>query len=206
VTEIRSYRRVFDLERRIYSVDRLRLNPGGLPLRGVVYLLTLAGASLILSRIPWLGLPLRAVPWYLGDLVLPAGAASILTVVRIDGRASHLAAGGVLRLLLGPRRVSRLHVASDVGRRWRPPMVVMLPDGSDHRFRRFSYSGPGAVLVLLGHTREGAEELGDIGFARRRATLRIESGGTSQRGSRGEVILLERGTRLLVARSDVHGR
>ena len=30
-SEIRSYRRVFDLERRIYSIDRLRLNPGGVP-------------------------------------------------------------------------------------------------------------------------------------------------------------------------------
>ena len=33
--EIRSYRRVFDLERRIYSIDRVRLNPGGVPVRGV---------------------------------------------------------------------------------------------------------------------------------------------------------------------------
>ncbi len=33
--EIRSYRRVFDLERRIYQVDRLRLNPSGVPVRGV---------------------------------------------------------------------------------------------------------------------------------------------------------------------------
>jgi hypothetical protein len=32
--EIRSFRRVFDLERRIYRVDRLRLNPGGIPVRG----------------------------------------------------------------------------------------------------------------------------------------------------------------------------
>ena len=32
--EVRSYRRVFDLERRIYRVDRLRLNPGGVPVRG----------------------------------------------------------------------------------------------------------------------------------------------------------------------------
>ena len=39
--EIRSYRRVFDLERRIYRVDRLRLNPGGVPVRGVVYFLVI---------------------------------------------------------------------------------------------------------------------------------------------------------------------
>ena len=42
VMEVRSYRRVFDLERRIYSIDRMRLNPSGVPLRGVVYFLVLA--------------------------------------------------------------------------------------------------------------------------------------------------------------------
>ncbi len=39
--EIRSYRAVFDLERRIYRVDQLRLNPGGIPVRGVVYFLAI---------------------------------------------------------------------------------------------------------------------------------------------------------------------
>ena len=37
--EIRSFRRVFDLERRVYSVDRFRLNPAGVPVRGILYLL-----------------------------------------------------------------------------------------------------------------------------------------------------------------------
>ena len=34
--EVRSYRTVFDLERRLYRIDRLRLNPGGVPVRGIV--------------------------------------------------------------------------------------------------------------------------------------------------------------------------
>jgi hypothetical protein len=34
--DIRSYRAVFDLERRIYRIDRLRLNPSGVPVRGVI--------------------------------------------------------------------------------------------------------------------------------------------------------------------------
>ena len=42
--EIRSYRAVFDLERRIYRIDRLRLNPAGVPVRGIVYFLALLAA------------------------------------------------------------------------------------------------------------------------------------------------------------------
>ena len=48
--EIRSYRRVFDLERRVYSVDRLRLNPGGVPVRGIVYLLAILAVLFALAR------------------------------------------------------------------------------------------------------------------------------------------------------------
>jgi hypothetical protein len=57
VIEIRSYRRVFDLERRIYSVDRLRLNPGGVPVRGVVYFLAIVLGGLIAGGMPFIGAP-----------------------------------------------------------------------------------------------------------------------------------------------------
>ena len=50
--EIRSYRAVFDLERRIYRVDQLRLNPGGIPVRGVVYFLAILAATLLASSLP----------------------------------------------------------------------------------------------------------------------------------------------------------
>ena len=55
MTEIRSFRRVFDLERRIYSIDRLRLNPAGVPVRGVVYLLIALAAMIATSRMPVIG-------------------------------------------------------------------------------------------------------------------------------------------------------
>ena len=51
---------VFDLERRIYRVDRLRLNPGGVPVRGVIYLLLIILAALITARLPLLGWAARA--------------------------------------------------------------------------------------------------------------------------------------------------
>src|SRR5580704_4333703 len=104
--EIRSYRAVFDLERRIYRVDRLRLNPGGIPLRGVVYCFALLAGLALLGTLPLLGSAVRALPWYLRDLVLPAGGAALLTVIRIEGRPFHLAAAALLRHALGPRELS----------------------------------------------------------------------------------------------------
>ena len=64
MTEIRSYRRVFDLERRIYSVDRLRLNPGGGPGRGVVYFLAILAAVMLVGRLPVLGTITQQAPWF----------------------------------------------------------------------------------------------------------------------------------------------
>ena len=86
MNEIRSYRRVFDLERRIYSIERLRLNPAGVPVRGVVYLLTAVAGGLLAGRLPLLGPSLRTLPWFMRDLGLPAALAAALTVIRIDGR------------------------------------------------------------------------------------------------------------------------
>ena len=106
--EIRSYRAVFDLERRIYRVDRLRLNPGGIPLRGVVYCLALLAGLALLGALPLVGAAVRALPWYLRDLVLPAGGAALLTVIRVEGRPFHLAAAALLRHALGPRAARRL--------------------------------------------------------------------------------------------------
>ena len=69
--EVRSYRRVFDLERRIYRVDRLRLNPSGVPLRGIVYFLALGVATSLTARLPGAGAIVGALPWYVRDLALP---------------------------------------------------------------------------------------------------------------------------------------
>lgn len=158
--EIRSYRAVFDLERRIYRVDRLRLNPGGVPLRGVVYCLAILACLALAGALPLLGTAVRALPWYVRDLLLPAGSAALLTMIRVEGRSFHLAAGAMLRHLFGPHQLAG--VASYVGggaparglfygvppgRVWRPEELLVLPDGSDSRPRRLRYSGPGAVRM-----------------------------------------------------------
>jgi hypothetical protein len=164
--EIRSYRAVFDLERRIYRVDRLRLNPGGVPVRGVVYCFAILACLALAGVLPLVGEAVRALPWYVRDLLLPTGLAALLTMIRVEGRPFHLAAAALARHLFGPHKLAgllsargtlgpssgrlgvlagRLNVASIAV--WRPEELLMLPDGSDMCPRRLRYSGPGAVRM-----------------------------------------------------------
>ena len=217
--EIRSYRRVFALERRIYRIDRLRLNPSGVPVRGVVYFLVLLAVTAIFARLPLARIATGVLPWYLRYLALPGVAAGMLTIISVDGRPFHLAAHALLRHWIGPR----LSIASggrarpgggtrapqDGGsgatlglrQRWHPEPIVMIPDGSDARMRRLRYTGPGAVLVGVEHARAGAaSERGTLGYGRagRRPAviLRELPGGRTLR--QGIVIALPAGARLLV--------
>jgi hypothetical protein len=194
--EIHSYRAVFDLERRIYRVDRLRLNPGGVPVRGVVYALALIAVALVCGSVPPLRLAARALPWYLTDLALPIGAATLLTVIAIDGRPAHLAAQALLRHRLCARRLVGLRPVragsgGAPGARWSPREILILPDGSDAHMRRLRYRGPGAVVVRVAHERI---ELGSHPLARRRLELRELTGAPAPH--RGRVIALAEGATL----------
>jgi hypothetical protein len=155
--EVRSYRRVFDLERRIYRVDRLRLNPGGVPVRGVVYVLATLAAVLVASRLPLAGLAMRALPWVVRYLAIPGLTGTLLAVVRIEGRSFHLAALALLRHRIQRRTPSGMRTARrelSRGVRWSPQALLMLADGGDAP-RRLRYSGPGALLVSVAHECEG---------------------------------------------------
>jgi hypothetical protein len=198
--EIRSYRSVFDLERRIYRIDRLRLNPGGVPVRGAVYFIVLLLATLAAGAVPLVGVGVRALPWYLRELAVPVGLAALLTVIRVEGRPFHLAARALVRYASGPRRLVGLHArrrraCSTPGRHWHPPELLLLPDGSDARLRRLRYTGPGAVLVAVAHERAtyGAGLLGRVG-AGARLGLRELPGRRALRS--GQVIALAPGARL----------
>jgi hypothetical protein len=147
---------VFDLERRIYRVDQLRLNPTGVPVRGVLYALALIVLALVCASLPALEIVMHALPWYLAYVALPIGCAVLLSVIRIDGRPFHLAAQALLGYRLKPRqsvglRRTRAGSGVQVGARWCPPEILVLPDGSDAHVRRLRYTGPGAVLVSVGH-------------------------------------------------------
>jgi hypothetical protein len=202
--EIRSYRRVFELERRIYRVDRLRLNPGGVPVRGIVYFAAIVSATLAAGQIPLLEVIPRALPWYLRDLALPGVCAMVLSVIRVEGRPFHLAARALLRFGLGSRGLASVDGRPVGARSWRPDDVLMLPDGSDHRMRRLLYTGPGAVLVTLEHERSGrAIEQGSRGLATRGwgpALILCEAPGARVM-DRAQVISLGTGARLLVRSS-----
>jgi hypothetical protein len=198
VIEIRSYRAVFDLERRIYRVDQLRLNPGGIPVRGVVYFLAILAAMLLASSLPLLGAILGALPWYLRDLALPVASATVLSVIRIEGRPFHLAAYALLRYRAGPRSFAGVRPCDAPGTRWRPEEILLLPDGSDGEMRRLRYTGPGAVLVTTAHERgerRGALRLG-LGLGPARLTLRELPGRPAP--AQGQVLELARNVRLRV--------
>jgi len=202
VIEIRSYRRVFDLERRIYSVDRVRLNPGGVPVRGVLYFLAILAVNLILAGLPVIGSVAGRLPWYLRDIALPGAAATVLSAIRIEGRVLHLAAQALVRYWAASRRLTGAARRGSVGELWAPREIVMLPDGSDSRMRRLRYTGPGAVLVSVEHERRGrATELGSSGRARPGlgAVLRLRQPASAGALERGQVISLGSGARLLVS-------
>src|ERR1700759_1052579 len=99
---IRSYRRVFEVDRRIYRVDRWALPvPGGVPLRAVGYFLAAVLLVLVLGRVPGfseVSAPIRFV-------VLPLGLAILGVQAAPDGRAAHRFAADWIRLRWGPRGV-----------------------------------------------------------------------------------------------------
>lgn len=199
--EIRSYRRVFDLERRIYRIDRLRLNPGGVPVRGVVYFLAILLAAVLARRLPLIEIIAKVTPWYLGDLAIPAASAALLTMIRVEGRPFHLAAFALARYGAGPRRLAGARRIADPAGRWYPDEIVLLPDGSDGRMRRLLYTGPGAVRVGVQHERaDRASERGWSNLARLRRGPALTLRGLPDGGalSHGEVIALAPGARLLV--------
>ena len=134
--EIRSFRSVFALERRIYRIDTLRLNPAGIPLRGIVYAAVLVAARAGRRR--------RAADQLArpADPVVPArprpAAGGAGAAWRAAGRGPAVPSRGAraARHRLARRRLVRRWRRSPRARdRWRPPALLCIPDGSDARFR-----------------------------------------------------------------------
>jgi hypothetical protein len=216
VTEIRSYRSVFDLERRIYRVDRLRLNPGGIPVRGVVYFAGMLASVALAGALPLLGTAMGVLPWYLRDLLLPTLGSGLLTMIRVEGRPFHLTAGALVRHALGPRHLAGMCPCAAPGRCWRPGELLVFPDGSEGHLRRLRYTGPGAVRVNVAHqctvrrmaaARRTVEVAGTGEGLTDFAPQIVESPLGRQRSTAGgpasaRVIVLARGVRMRVRRAN----
>ncbi|HEX8083342.1 MAG TPA: TcpE family conjugal transfer membrane protein [Solirubrobacteraceae bacterium] len=146
---IRSFRVVFDLERRIHKVDRIRLPlPYGLPLRSVAYAIVALAAVVAFARLPIVGALVAAVPTPVRLAVLPAVIAYALTQLRPDGRPAHWFLLAWARQRLAPARV----VALAPVRRRRAERLgdfVLAPDERDVRYRGGVIDGPAVALLRL---------------------------------------------------------
>lgn len=107
--QLRGYRRVFRIERRLFRFDRWRLPyPHGVPLRGIGYFLVLELCVFALSRLPIFGALIDlwgpAIPF----LGLPLGGAFLLMQGRIDGRPPHHVLASLVWWSLRPRCLAGL--------------------------------------------------------------------------------------------------
>lgn len=104
---IRSFRVVFELERRIHRIDRFRVPlPYGLPLKSIGYAIAALGAVLILGRLPLTGDVLSGLPAPARFVLLPVGVSYALSRLRLDGRSAYSAAVAWARYRSAPRTLA----------------------------------------------------------------------------------------------------
>ena len=164
---IRSYRRVFEVDRRIYRVDRWALPvPGGVPLRGVGYFAATVGLMVILGALPAVGELLAALSPPLRYVVVPLAVAVLGTQAAPDGRAAHRFAWEWLRLRLRARRRCAGRVVALEGEpiAWSGVLAVRW-DGHGARLHRGRVKGPARITVNV-----------PVGLAQRRGRLVARSG------------------------------
>src|SRR3954447_16270839 len=96
---IRSYRRVFEVDRRIYRVDRWALPvPGGVPLRAVGYFAAALLGVILVGSLPGAGELMSTVSAPIRFVVGPLAIAVLGTQAAPDGRVAHRFAWDWLRL------------------------------------------------------------------------------------------------------------
>lgn len=105
--QLRSYRLAFELERRIFRIDRYRLPvPYGLPLTAVAWWFAALVAVVLAARVPLLGGLLGVVPWPARLIVVPAALARAACASGPDRRPAYERAAARARRVAGPRRVA----------------------------------------------------------------------------------------------------
>lgn len=146
--EIRSFRQVFELERRLFRIDRWRLPlPYGVPVRGLAYALAFLVAVLVAGRLPVLGALVGLLPAPLRVVGLPCGAAWLLVRARVDGRAAHHHLRALMAFRLRARTLATLRPV-------RAPRVICIADdlivtadAASSGYRRARVAGPARVAL-----------------------------------------------------------
>jgi hypothetical protein len=158
---IRSFRVVFELERRLHRIDRWRLPlPHGLPLRSLAYGLAALAAVLALSALPLVGGLLRVMAAPVRLVVLPAALAYLLTRLRVDGRPAHRALLAWLAWRCSPRELAGLRPTARVGAVVSLGEVALVADWRSARYRGAVLDGPcSLVLRYPARARAGKREL-----------------------------------------------
>ena len=145
---IRSFRVVFDLERRIHKIDRWRIPvPYGVPLRGIGYWAAALLATIATGRLPLAGELAGVLPAPIRLVIVPVAVAYALARLQVDGRPAHTALGSWARFRLSPRRVAGLRGGPRVGTVVRLGDATVLPDERGARYRPAVIEGPVTVLL-----------------------------------------------------------
>jgi hypothetical protein len=149
--EIRSFRVVFALERRLFRIDRWRLPlPYGVPVRGIGYAAAALLAVLVVGSLPGIGLVVEALPAPLRLVILPVAIAAIFARLRVDGRPAHRFLAALLRHRLGPSTLDAFQPVPRRGSVHRMNTNVLLADGLDAAdYRPGRIKGPATVVLGL---------------------------------------------------------
>lgn len=107
---LRTYRQVWEQERVIYQIERVRL-PFPVSFRQAGLFGAALGAMLLLSRIPLVA----ALPALARYILLPGLITWFLTKQRLDGKEPLRWLFGMLRYAFSPKRLNRLRPMADGG-------------------------------------------------------------------------------------------
>jgi hypothetical protein len=189
--EIRSFRVVFQIERRLHKFDRWRLPlPYGVPVRGIAYAAVTLLAIVLAGQLPGLGALLGAVPAPLRFVLLPLGVATLLARVRVDGRPAHRFLHAWLAFRMSPRTVDAFSPVPAARSVHSIAEEILLADGpASPDYRPAVIAGPATVVLGL-----------PARATQRGTTLHVEQTGAIPL-RRGKVIALKAGQSLRLSRS-----
>ena len=163
----RSYRRVFDIERRIYRVDDSSPESGRSTCPRCRLLPRDALVVVIGGRLPIIDIALQDPALVRRVIAVPAGRRALLERDQVEGRCvpCQRTALSHVRADFAPHR--GMVPAPGAGARWYPRMISCCSRTDRRHAARLRYTGPGAVLIACEHERSTrALENGSRGLGR----------------------------------------